>query len=218
MPLATLTALLLAAPPSFVQLIEASGSTPRPWRVSVATGPEGSNRFVHPEIQYLDIRVQVGSQPEQFRMLHSLAAPTDRKRAGIWWYRKEPLVWVLSSRDNNNWESMLLTLFRRRKGHWQKVTLPQEQDLYLSQRGGFYFSDRGLRFWDFLVDRGHDGPSRYRVRLFVPLKTLLRCTWDRTTNGFYRQEYWPPPDKILAKDDPLREFGLRWRFWSPRQS
>ena len=210
--------LFLAASPQSDSWIETYGSVAGRWQVRVETGPLGSNRFLNPEIQYLDVHVRLGNQTDRFRMAHRLAAATDRKAVGIWWYRREPIVWVLSMRDNNNWESNVLALFHRRKGRWVEMKLPVKQDLYLSQRGGFYVGDQGLRFWDFLVDRGHDGPSRYRVRLFVPSENSLRCTSDRTTKGFYRQEYWPPPDKVAAKDDPLREFGLRWRFWSPRIS
>ena len=146
------------------------------------------------------------------------APPWGRPSAGFFFLRSSPTLWVLSSASDpeNNWEYTNVTLYRRIGSRW--AALKFDQPLEFSHRGGCEFTRNGVLLWDFIVDKGHMGPSRYRLCLFDVKEGDLVKKWDRITHRYYLPHegdtIWPPPNSVPSEDDPLREFGYKWNWWA----
>jgi hypothetical protein len=148
--------------------------------------------------------------------------PWNRPVVGLWRSQAGPVVWALSSRshDLNTYGYTTVELFRLSKGHWIRIEQPKAIDF--SHRGGFQIVKTGLLVWDFDPAFGHVSPAHYQVRLISFRGKCLTELWFRTTSRRYlphvHGQIWPPPDVVAALDDPLREFGYKWKWWGERIS
>ena len=109
-------------------------------------------------------------------------------------------------------------VYRFRKGKWRLVIDPSI--LAFTNRGGFNLSGKRLRVWDYKMAKNtaHSVPQRYWLKEFAISQGHIVQRENRMTSGSYLghidfDSTPPPPRHLSKKDDPLHEFGLRWRWW-----
>lgn len=100
---------------------------------------------------------------------------------------------------------------------WKKKTLKELGSLEYSDFGSWCFVGRGrIRWWDAYWSVGpHQGSHRYKVcecGLWPKLHPISVGYTKRSYNPDYQVE-GGDPRHVSAKNDPLREFGLRWKWW-----
>jgi hypothetical protein len=160
--------------------------------------------------------------PERLRIpagYHPLPGHLLEGRAPVlfWNTGSEPLLMVLVADDNKGGtdDAFHPVVFRKRGGAWSRSTSVEE--LYVPDQGGFYTSGRRLmqwQWWDLAGEStGHYDNHHYRLREYRWSRHRLRLVRTRITRGRYYP--WDSHGGFVAGRDPLRELGVRWRFWSP---
>ena len=85
-----------------------------------------------------------------------------------------------------------------------------------TDRGAFYLQRNKLYVWDYGAEDGyaHQAPQRYWLKTFIIQGDRLVEIHARVTHHRYSIiEEYPAQTNYPAAKDPLREFGLRWRWW-----
>lgn len=128
--------------------------------------------------------------------------------------KRWPLLIVLTSPDyiSGSWEYAVPLVFELRREHWRRLR-GGVGEFDLSSTGGFFV--RGRRMYVFDIDcndnYGHMDDHRYRLTEYQYSPGRLRRIRSRLTKKRYRPTGWEGGVSI-RHDDPLREFGLRWRW------
>ena len=121
---------------------------------------------------------------------------------------------VLYSYPSGSWVIQGPIFYRLDKSKWRAMN--EIDELRFSEHGSFYFSNRKILQWDICeVDQGHWAPHKFILSEYIWEKFGLKKIRERTT----KQTYSPIPEwhvhSIIKKEDPLREFDLSWKWWSP---
>jgi hypothetical protein len=111
-------------------------------------------------------------------------------------------------------EARVVALYRLRGHEWRLITNNSHRYEFTC-RGGFYTSHDKLFIWDFVFDDryAYFAPAKYQLRQFVWKGSTLTGPLYRTTR--HRYDTTQDGNVIPPEDDPLREFGMRWRWWLP---
>ncbi|MBX3119045.1 MAG: hypothetical protein KF784_08270 [Fimbriimonadaceae bacterium] len=97
--------------------------------------------------------------------------------------------------------------------------LKSSNDLSFSDYGGWGPTSRGLYMWDYLYlpdVEPHGGPHKYQLFEFELRNGKFKRVGIHTTKKKYYPESvadWVGEASVSKKNDPLREFGLKWRWW-----
>ena len=164
-----------------------------------------------------------GQSTEQRLSTSSRWAPTRRRNneglPGVILWQPERgvqvLIAVLRDTESGNWSYRGLSLFVLRQDRWEK-TPHRPRDLDFSNLGGFCTDANELRIWDIDYDSNyaHMAPQRYKLRRYRWAGSLKRprVTLTKGRHHVFGLAYFDRRSRSPA-DDPLREFGLRWRWW-----
>jgi hypothetical protein len=141
-----------------------------------------------------------------------------RPSAGVVWNDKRPVIWCLESDLTGVYEYAEIRFWSRSGSAW--ISLDSD-DLSFSNRGGFYFEGNKLRLFDFVYDthRAHWDSHTYSLKEYAVEPDSVRLESSRKTKRRYSPEGdsgYPVPEFVEPKNDPLREFGLEWKWWGPR--
>jgi hypothetical protein len=87
-----------------------------------------------------------------------------------------------------------------------------------SGQGGFMVSGEKIYTFDAVeLDLGHGSPHRYNLRAAkLRPNAKLRLVGETKRRYAFWTEKTDHPEIIAAKDDPLQEFGLKWRWWGQK--
>jgi hypothetical protein len=97
---------------------------------------------------------------------------------------------------------------------WPKSTIE------FSDKGSMTVAGEAILWWDFVygVDEAHHDNHKYSFsRAIIDGDRLKRIEYKITRNK-YEMTYGDDGEAIFPRreDDPLVEFGLRWKAWGPR--
>lgn len=108
-------------------------------------------------------------------------------------------------------------IYRLQHHEWKLVAKPEM--LQFTNRGGFYIYGERIYLWDYEMNpsQAHSAAQRYWIRVLslsggrlVQIKKALSRKKYLAESDF---ESSTPPEYLSPTSDPLREFGLRWRWW-----
>ena len=139
--------------------------------------------------------------------------------AFLWRAGRKRLLVLVAGRKSGVYGYRCPIVFRRQKGRW-RLASRGTQELQFSNRGSFYTQGRLLYVWDYAAapDASHWAPQRYWLREFLWRGEKLGLRRTRLTQRNYDglDVVDDPPHRVEPAQDPLREFGLRWRSWGVR--
>lgn len=109
-----------------------------------------------------------------------------------------------------------------RNHHWRLANPDPEQQAF-TDRGAFFMKRDRLYVWDYAMDdeHAHRAPQRYWLKTFrLSQSGKLSQIGKKMTRRLYPDigevGEVPPPEQVPSRFDPLREFGMRWRWWGDR--
>jgi len=142
---------------------------------------------------------------------------TSQPTAVSWTGRPYPTIVIAAFRESGVYGVRAPIVMEFHKSHWEVVNLKPEAQEF-TNRGSFFIRRNRLYVWDYEADskHAHSAPQRYwlktfRVRGHRLVLTRVRMTRHRYPS--YDLESFPNSRPIPAHD-PLREFGLRFHWWS----
>jgi hypothetical protein len=138
-----------------------------------------------------------------------------RPSVGVVWVRENPVLWCLVSDLTGVYEYADIKFWSWSGSAWRQMPT---DELSFSNRGGFYFEGNVLRLFDFVydTDRAHWDSHFYSLKEYKVDPTSLKLISSRKTKRHYSPEGdsgYPVPELVDAQNDPLREFGLKWKWW-----
>ncbi len=147
----------------------------------------------------------------------------DRPAVMAWPGVRRPVIVLRVSPQTGVYETSSLAFFEWKAQQWKLVT----NDLWkcsFCDMGAFCFRGRQLHVWDPIYgdNRAHGDSHRFELMVFELRGQKVRTVSTRRTKRRYLPgDHSPalpdanrfPPDSVAAIDDPLREFGLKWRWW-----
>lgn len=126
---------------------------------------------------------------------------------------------VLECPEYGIWEYRSPAIYAYGKHGWQL----QNRNLWkyaFSNAGSFYTQGRGIYVWDIEYDPSdcHWCPQKFSLQRFLWRHAQLQRLDKRITHRKYQPvyNYELIMDGKTLSPDPLREFGLRWRWWGKR--
>ncbi len=141
-----------------------------------------------------------------------------RPSEGIVWDGETPLLWCLATELGGVHEVAEILFWGWEGKRWTRIegSVPD-----FSNRGSFYVEGTKLRTFDFDYDtrRSHWDSHRYVLREYRVTKASIKLISSRKTKQLYSPEGpqgYPIPELVKTEDDPLIEFGLKWRWWGPK--
>ncbi|MCW3060084.1 MAG: hypothetical protein JWQ02_1905 [Capsulimonas sp.] len=145
---------------------------------------------------------------------HDSIAP-QRPKAFLWLDKSEPSLVIVAGRASGVYDIQAPVIFTLHNNRWRLTSVDPTRTEF-TDRGSFYVLGNSLYVWDYGMESGyaHQAPQHYWIKTFVIKDNRLVKSHIRTTHSRYTitAEY-PAPTKYPANNDPLREFGLRWRWW-----
>jgi hypothetical protein len=141
-----------------------------------------------------------------------------RPSAGIVWVESSPILWCLQSGLTGVYEYAEIKFWQWNGSSW---TAMPSKELSFSNRGGFFIDGNVLRLFDFIYDtsRAHWDSHAYSLKEYKIEKNSIKLISSRQTKRRYSPEGdggYPVPEIVEPKNDPLREFGLKWKWWGLR--
>lgn len=132
----------------------------------------------------------------------------------------EPAVMFVANRPSGVYDVRSPIFYRFHGGIWHRIASNPKQAEF-TDRGGCYVRNGRLYAWDYEManHRGHADPQRYWLRVFTVCQTQIHLISNRMTKheydsgGDYPGYHSVPSAKITRSEDPLHEFGLRWKWW-----
>jgi hypothetical protein len=145
-----------------------------------------------------------------------------RPEAGCFAGSSPPTLWINCYDGGVDIESSVLILFQLHNGHFDRMPMAWAKTPTFSDKGAFYSVGRSILIWDPDWDEAvcTQCPHRYILKVYRLVGPNLKLVSSRETRKDYDpsehfnekvSQYIPP------KDDPLTEFGMRWRWWGPRK-
>ncbi|MCW3060085.1 MAG: hypothetical protein JWQ02_1906 [Capsulimonas sp.] len=97
---------------------------------------------------------------------------------------------------------------------WKRLPF-DPMEMSFTNRGGFHIQGNRVYVYDYGGEDGyaHLAPQHYWFKTFVINGDSVRKLHTRVTYHRYPNISDTPPLDYPAKIDPLRELGLRWRYW-----
>ena len=131
-----------------------------------------------------------------------------------------PALMVVASRESGVYDVRTPILFTFSNNRWQR-SRSDLNALEFTNFGSCYYSKGKLFVWDYEMasNLGHGELQRYWLKTFRISNGCMTPISTRFTVGRYSS---PSDDdgrdrlsssKIGVSEDPLREFGLRWKWW-----
>lgn len=145
---------------------------------------------------------------------HNLSRPA----VGMIWQEASPYIWCLTTALLGVTEESTILVFRWSGNDWQPLSGPSPT---FSNRGTFYIQDDRLYAVDTVYDErfARWDDQRFALREYSLSSTAIKLVSKRVTSKRYSPEGthgYPVPDIVEASNDPLVEFGLKWRWWGDR--
>jgi len=146
-----------------------------------------------------------------------------RRAAVVQWTYRPDVIFVHAWRESGVYDFTGFFPFRFAKGCWQPLAVEDSCPIEFSGRGGFCLDGKRVFLWDYAAesDTCHMCPQRYDLSEYrLAGNRLIKVATRRTKKRYTPEtaESLGVPDVVAAKDDPLREFELRWRWWAPQPS
>ncbi|MEO7718692.1 MAG: hypothetical protein ABIY70_21045 [Capsulimonas sp.] len=131
-----------------------------------------------------------------------------------------PLLVFVAKRESGVYGIQSPIIYALHHNRWELLTVKPSLTEF-TDRGSFYLSGNKLYVWDYAADDryAHQAPQRYWLKTFLIKRDRLVKMHTLTTSHRYSIiEEYPLPANYPAEKDPLREFGLRWRWWGRGQT
>lgn len=143
--------------------------------------------------------------------------PKPLASALLWRVGRQTLLVIVGQRDSGIYDYNCPLIYHLREDHW-RIIPNKTKALQFSNRGSFYIQGNKLYVWDYVAEAAlsHGEPQHYQLREFALSQGQFALVKSRVTQGKYEdiQGLDDASGNIPAAFDPLREFGLRWRWWS----
>lgn len=135
-------------------------------------------------------------------------------------FSDEPWLMVVANRQSGVYDVRSPIFYRLHKGTWTRVASnPKESEF--SNFGSCCINNGRLYTWDceMAAHKGHGEPQRYLLRVFSISRTRIRLRLSKVSRMEYDSlgdsigHFTTPSSQIRPDKDPMREFGLRWKWW-----
>ena len=130
----------------------------------------------------------------------------------------EPGLMIVANRESGVYDVRSPIVYRLHKGAWRHVASNPKQSEF-TDFGSCYIKHGRLYAWDYEManNKGHADPQRYWLRVFTISRTRVRLRSSKMSREEYVHIDFPvTSSKIRPSADPMREFGLRWKWWGDR--
>jgi hypothetical protein len=138
-----------------------------------------------------------------------------RPKAFLYVDAAHPLLVFLAKRESGVYGIQSSIIYALHHDRWELLTVKPSLTEF-TDRGAFYLQGNKLYVWDYAADDNyaHQAPQRYWLKTFI-IKSdrLIKTPTHMTHHRYSIVEEYPAPTNYPAEKDPLREFGLRWRWW-----
>ena len=112
-----------------------------------------------------------------------------------------------------------LCVYQNVQGHWRPVPKRSRYGIGFTASGAFQLNGRSMLVWDIANARvGTLDAHRFQAACWRFEHGEILRVWTRETKWAYPvlrpySDGDAPPMAVPAAEDPLREFGMHWRWW-----
>ena len=132
----------------------------------------------------------------------------------------EPGLMIVANRQSGVYDVRSPIFFRFHRAAWRRIASNPAQSEF-TDFGSCYINNGRLYSWDYeMTDhKGHADPQRYRLRVFSISRARVSLQSSKMTRKEYdsirdsKDHVVAPSSQIRHKEDPMHEFGLRWKWW-----
>ncbi len=135
----------------------------------------------------------------------------------------EPALMIVANRPSGVYDVRSPIFYSLHGSVWRRIASRPKQSEF-TDLGSCRVKNGRLYAWDYEMaeHKGHADPQRYWLRVFSISRQRVQLKSNRMTRHIYdgvadsEGHNMQPSWKIARRDDPLHEFGLRWKWWGDR--